>query len=200
MKKLCILLTIALFLPVTSIAAETTELQIIPDEVIRGNSITFDIIGIESTFSLASTLSFEPSGYISVNNVYLLEPTRLMADTDISPDAPVGSYTLTVTTNGQLARGTIEVTEGTSSTTTTAPPDETCPAIVLYGAGSEEVKLLRYLRDNLLITTPEGQALITLYYHLSPALVRAMQEDGGLKLEIKDMVDAILPLITAVPE
>ena len=119
MKKLCILLTLALFLPVTSIAAETTELQIIPDEVVRGNSITFDIIGIESTFSLASTLSFEPSGYISVNNLYLLEPTRIMAETDISPDAPVGSYTLTVTTDDLAAQGTIEVTEGTSSTTTT---------------------------------------------------------------------------------
>jgi hypothetical protein len=200
MKKLCILLTIALFLPVTSIAAETTELQIIPDEVIRGNSITFDIIGIESTFSLASTLSFEPSGYISVNNLYLLEPTRIMAETDISPDAPVGSYTLTVTTDGLAAQGTIEVTEGTSSTTSTAPPEETCPAIAIYGAGSEEVKKLRQLRHNLLIKTPEGQELIKLYYHLSPALVRAMQEDGGLKLEIKDMVDAILPLIEAVPE
>jgi hypothetical protein len=200
MKKLCILLTIALFLPASGIAAETTELQIMPDEVARGNSITFDIIGIESTFSLASTLSFEPSGYISVNNLYLLEPTRLMADTDISPDAPVGFYTLTVTTDGQLARGTIEVTEGTSSTTTTAPPDETCPAIVLYGAGSEEVKLLRYLRDNLLITTPEGQALITLYYHWGPALVRAIKEDNSCKMAIKEIVDAILPLIEAAQE
>ena len=60
--------------------------------------------------------------------------------------------------------------------------------------------MLRHLRNNLLIKTPEGQELIKLYYHLSPALVRAMQEDGALKMEIKEMVDALLPLIEAVPE
>jgi hypothetical protein len=200
MKKLCILLTIALFLPVSALAAETAELRIIPDEVVRGNSITFDIIGVESTFSLASTLSFEPPGYISVNNLYLLEPTRLMAETDISPDAPVGSYTLTVTTDGQLAHGTIEVTEGTSSTTTTAPPEETCPTIAIYGEDSEEVKMLRLLRDNLLIKTPEGQELIKAYYHWGPALVQAMQEDKACKMAIKEIVEAILPLVAAAPE
>ncbi len=43
--------------------------------------------------------------------------------------------------------------------------------------------------------TPEGQELIKLYYQWSPAIVRAMEEDGGFKTEVKEMIDGVLPLI-----
>ena len=54
-----------------------------------------------------------------------------------------------------------------SSTTTTA----ICPTEAIYGEYSEETELLRNLRDDVLIQTPEGQGIIRLYYQLSPMIV-----------------------------
>jgi len=197
MKKTAVVLVALLVLP-GLVTAETTDLQVIPDEVVRGNTITFDIIGQESSFTPASAVSFEPSGYITVQNLYLLEPTRLMAETDIAPDAPAGSYTLTVTTGDQVAQGMVEVIEAPPSTSTTAPSDAFCPATMIYGEDSEEVKMLRQLRDTRLTRAPAGQELTHLYYFLSPVLARAMQEDRGLRGEIKALVDDLLPLIEVV--
>jgi len=70
-----------------------------------------------------------------------------------------------------------------------------CPTEELYGEDSEETELLRNFRDNVLSKTPEGQELIRLYYQWSPAIVRAMDEDGEFKEEVKEMIDGILPLI-----
>jgi hypothetical protein len=80
-------------------------------------------------------------------------------------------------------------------TTTTTEPDTTCPAEAIYGEGSFEVTLLRAVRDGLLIRTPEGQALIKLYYQWSPTLVKAMQADEQLKEDVKEMVDGMLVLM-----
>ena len=56
-----------------------------------------------------------------------------------------------------------------------------CAAQEIYGEDSREVALLRNVRDTLLNKTPEGKALIELYYQWSPAIVKALQEDGVVK-------------------
>jgi len=70
-----------------------------------------------------------------------------------------------------------------------------CIARSVYGNGSEEVKVLRKFRDDVLSQTPEGQELIKLYYQWSPAIVKAMEEDEEFKEDIKEMVDGVLELI-----
>jgi hypothetical protein len=70
-----------------------------------------------------------------------------------------------------------------------------CVVVLVYGDDSEEAESLRYFRDNTLNQTPEGQEIIKLYYQWSPAIVRAMEEDGAFRDEAKEMIDGILPLI-----
>ena len=69
------------------------------------------------------------------------------------------------------------------------------PGEKIYGEHSEETKLLRHLRDNILNKSPEGQELIKLYYQWSPAIVKAMEEDEEFKADIKEMIDGVLPII-----
>jgi len=83
------------------------------------------------------------------------------------------------------------------STTTTVQP---CPTETLYGEHSEEAELLRYLRDNVLSHTPEGQEIIRLYYEWSPVIVAMMKEDEGFEEEVNEMVDGVLPLIREIVE
>ena len=70
-----------------------------------------------------------------------------------------------------------------------------CPFERLYGSYSFEVNLLRKFRDNVLSTTPEGRQLITLYYQLSPLVVKTMAEDKSFEDEIKKLIDDLLPMI-----
>lgn len=70
-----------------------------------------------------------------------------------------------------------------------------CVAEEIYGENSEEVALLRYLRDNLLAQTPAGQEIIRLYYELSPAIVQIMEEDEVFKAQVKEMVNGVLESI-----
>jgi hypothetical protein len=77
--------------------------------------------------------------------------------------------------------------------TTTIPG--LCSAELIYGEHSEQIDLLRYIRDNVLTQTPEGQEIIRLYYQWSPAIVKAMEQDEEFKEEMKEMIDGVLGLI-----
>jgi len=68
-----------------------------------------------------------------------------------------------------------------------------CLLEIIYGEFSPEAELLRYFRDHLLSTTPEGQELIRLYYQLSPGIVGLIEGDEPFRKEIKDLVDEMLP-------
>ena len=80
---------------------------------------------------------------------------------------------------------------------------ETCPykrVIIVemkhnYGEHSEETELLRYLRDNILNQTPEGQELIRLYYEWSPVIVEMIEEDEEFRTQVKEMIDGIAKMI-----
>ncbi len=71
----------------------------------------------------------------------------------------------------------------------------TCPVVKIYGEDSEEVALLRYLRDNVLSKTPAGQALIRLYYEWSPSIAKAIENDDAFEDEVKEMIDGVLELL-----
>jgi len=70
-----------------------------------------------------------------------------------------------------------------------------CAVEELYGAYSNEAKLLRVLRDHVLSTTPEGQEIVRLYYQLSPEIVTLMRTDGTFKERVKALLDGILPIV-----
>ena len=70
-----------------------------------------------------------------------------------------------------------------------------CPLEAMYGEDSEEVEVLRYVRDNLLNQTRQGREIIQLYYQWSPVIVRLMEEDEDFKADSKEMIDGILQII-----
>ena len=88
--------------------------------------------------------------------------------------------------------GTVTISETASTTTIGNRP---CAAASLYGEHSEETALLRYLRDNILNQTPEGQEIIELYYLWSPGIVKAMGENKEFKQDVKKMIDGVLELM-----
>ncbi|MBW1823355.1 MAG: hypothetical protein JRI87_02140 [Deltaproteobacteria bacterium] len=67
-----------------------------------------------------------------------------------------------------------------------------CAALEIYGEGSQETKILRNIRDNVLSKTPEGQELVRLYYEWSPEIVEAMGKHEKFKEEVKEMIDGII--------
>lgn len=55
--------------------------------------------------------------------------------------------------------------------------------------------MLRYLRDDILSKTPEGQEITKLYYQWNSAFARAMVEDESFKEEVKGVLDWLVPMI-----
>jgi hypothetical protein len=103
--------------------------------------------------------------------------------------AQQGTDNGSTTTTAEISSTTTAVDSSTTTTTCI------CPLLCTYGRDSEEVALLRYLRDSVLNQTPEGQELIKLYYQWSPAVVKAMEADEAFKEEVKGVIDGILVLI-----
>ena len=81
------------------------------------------------------------------------------------------------------------------TTTTTIVSPQPCLAEIIYGSHSEQTEHLRYFRDNILTSTPEGQEIIRLYYELSPAIVKAMEEDEEFREQVNEMIGGVLELI-----
>ncbi len=79
-------------------------------------------------------------------------------------------------------------------TTTTSEP-ASCPSEEVYGVNAEETALIRKLRDEVLNKTAAGQEFIKLYYQMSPALVKAMAANKAFKREMREILDAIIPVL-----
>jgi hypothetical protein len=124
------------------------------------------------------------------------------SDYSNEPSSNGGRCNMGVYGNTSEASKTIDPSGSTTTTTTTAisttTTTGTCPSESIYGEHSEETERLRYLRDNVLKQTPEGQEIIRLYYEWSPAIVQAMEKDEKFKEEVKEMVEDVLELIGEV--
>jgi len=107
--------------------------------------------------------------------------------------AKSGSYYVRAVRTAQ--NGPPDTSTTITAATTTAVPIADCSSEKIYGEHSEQTKHLRYFRDNVLSTTPEGQELIRLYYELSPTIVRMMEVDEEFKTQVKEIVDRVLLLI-----
>jgi len=101
----------------------------------------------------------------------------------------------TITTTVPVSTTVPVFTTTSSSSLTTTTISQPCPVELIYNEDSEEAVLLRYIRDTILRTTPEGREVIKLYYALSPSVVKAVKEDEGFREEVREMVDRVLGLI-----
>lgn len=110
---------------------------------------------------------------------------------EIEPEEPpTTSSTSIITTTTSSILATTTTTPVPPPTTTTAKPMP-CAMEEIYGKDSEEIILMRYLRDEFLSQTPEGQELINFYYQLSPAIMKAI-EDPQFKQQLKEIIDQFL--------
>ena len=83
---------------------------------------------------------------------------------------------------------------GETTTTTTTKP-QLCAVEEIYGEHSEQTERLRFFRDHVLNQTPEGREMIRLYNEWSPVVVKAMRKDETFRNDLKEMINAILPLV-----
>ena len=179
------------------------ELQLLVDYTKCSPSIntTFFPDTLSAFYWSSTTLAGTPTlaWGIAFGNGYMGDSSKLCHDCNYFVRAVRGgqggsSDTSTTTT---VASDTTTIPSSTTSTisgstTTTVQP---CPTEEIYGEHSEETELLRYLRDNVLSKSPEGQELIRLYYEWSPAIVKAMEEDKAFKQKVEEVLDGIMFLI-----
>jgi hypothetical protein len=79
------------------------------------------------------------------------------------------------------------------TTTTTTISSWSCAVELIYGENSEETKLLREYRDNVLSKTPEGQEFIKTYYKFSPTVTKLLEQRPLLQNRAKAFIDSMLP-------
>jgi hypothetical protein len=112
---------------------------------------------------------------------------------DIAPGMPS-------TTTSSAATTSSTTTTPPLTTTTTTPPGPLCLAEKIYGEYAEETALLRRVRDELLSNTPEGQALIRLYYQWDTLLGQPIGDDEGIREEVKKLINEIIPVFEEMVE
>jgi hypothetical protein len=70
-----------------------------------------------------------------------------------------------------------------------------CPAVKLYGEGSEQVEMLRQYRDEVLGQTAAGRRIIQGYYFLAASAEKMFEASPVLRRAARNTMDALLPLI-----
>lgn len=62
-------------------------------------------------------------------------------------------------------------------------------ATAVYGKGdSQEIKTLRYFRDNFLVTRPIGKLFVSFYYTISPSLAGLLEKSEVSRKLVKRFI------------
>lgn len=157
---------------------------------------------IDPVFNVKNNLAIYGSSTTSPNSPPRFYYGVIFEDGRVSPTYK-SHYTnyVRAVRGGQCGSFDTSTTTIVATTTTSSIPQTTttttsvCLSEEIYGEDSEEVKLLREFRNNVLSTTPEGLEIIRLYYEWSHVIVKAMGEYEEFKVEVKEMVDGVLELI-----
>jgi hypothetical protein len=116
----------------------------------------------------------------------------------IVPDVPPGGYAVNAMYGEELwGETTFTVVE----IATPHPPTSRCfIATAAYGTPmAEEIQILREFRDGYLLTNPVGQALVGLYYRVSPPIAEFITKHPSLKPIVRaGLVPAIAMSTVAV--
>ena len=107
------------------------------------------------------------------------------------------SSTTTITSSTTTTIPTPVPTTTSSSSTTTTSVINICVIESIYGEYSDEVELLKCIRDTILLHTSEGHGIVKIYYELSPVIMKAIEDDKELEEELKETIDEFLVLIKA---
>ena len=111
--------------------------------------------------------------------------------------APTSPYTNEIVQikliSGEDTTTISSTTSSLPSTTTAANPP--CLTELLFGEESEEVTLLRHIRDTILSSTPEGKELIKLYYTWNGVLIKALEDDPGLEDTLKTVFNQTVEVV-----
>jgi hypothetical protein len=148
-------------------------------DVIDRNDVT-TIITWGSATSVASIVD---------DNAYLLAEGMHYTVTSITPGV---SANLTILSSTYLAGKlrnfgeklvlTISFNVGKDTTLTITVPEVCFIATAAYGtAMAEEIQILREFRDEYMLTNPLGQALVEVYYKVSPPIAEFVTEHPSLK-------------------
>jgi hypothetical protein len=137
---------------------------------------------VEEGWQLSATMAYDPA-----KKRFLITWYDRNALNDYEPAVPPAEVPFA--TAPSEVRGTLYGIPGT-----------TCLALEIYGEYSDEIKLLRNFRDNVLINTPGGKELIKLYYEWSPVIVKVIEKDEPFKKEVKELIDGVLELVGAKVE
>jgi len=130
--------------------------------------------------------------YEVIYTPWLTEPDPNVPTTTSSSSTSSTTTSVIITTTTSFL---LTTTSTINSSTTTSTSPQPCISESLYGENSAETEFLRYISDNVLSTTPEGQEIIRLYYEWSPIIVNAMEEDAAFKAQVKEMIDEVVDLI-----
>jgi hypothetical protein len=136
---------------------------------------------ITTTTALVSSTTTTESGQTT---------TTLDSYTSSTASTSTTATTVSPTTTILPVTTTPSTTTASSSTTTTI----LCPAEVIYGGCSEEIERIRDFRT-VLNMSPEGRAIIKIYYQWSAVIVMMIQDDEEFKEELKELIDEFLLLI-----
>jgi len=197
----CIALCIglALVLPQVGVSYPTVD-----DTVCLTCHDSTDLMALTTHSSSACTICHDGAGEkgnVNSSACIVCHPTSDPGKCALVNTAPHSTTCLTCH-DSECADTTDTTTTAAADTTTTAAAVSTtttaasvCSAQEIYGVNSAEVQVLRFVRDNILAATPEGQEIIRLYYQLSPIIVAAMQNDPAFRAEVKAMSDGVLQLV-----
>jgi len=150
--------------------AGPTITSIIPDHGNQGE--TLDVIITGTNFDGATEVTFDAQ--ITVNIFNVDNSTQITAGITIDQMCAPQPTTIFVTTPA----GTATLEDGF----TVEPEDGCFIATAAYGTPmAEEIEILREFRDEYLLTSPLGRALVDLYYRVSPPMAEFITEHPSLK-------------------
>jgi len=73
-------------------------------------------------------------------------------------------------------------------------PVSPCALELIYGEGSDEIRLLKFVRDNILSKTPEGRKIIRLYYEWNSTIIRTIENNSEVEEKIKELINGIIEI------
>jgi len=164
-----------------------TTIGIHPD--IYPTTVTYDIIG---GGNVATTITWgtatwivsivDDDGYILSEGIHY---TLTHTDPGVSANLTILSSTYLegkLTDPGDKVVLTIDFDVGSDATLTIEVPEICFIATAAYGTPmAEEIQILRVFRDEYLLTNPLGQALVGVYYRVSPPIAEFITEHPSLK-------------------
>ena len=147
-------------------------------------------VGPEGTYALVGNTSWE--GSLTRNVTMINLSTWAVSSLTTNSDIPVG-----IDIFGEAQTTTVPSTTSTISPASTTTTITQCPCLIeeIYSEHAEEVELLRNFRDQVLSKTPSGRELISVYYQVSPALVRLIENDLVLREKLITLYYQISPTL-----